>query len=215
MEAQQAQDDAIEAVAAAHAAQQAAALEQWKDAVVVTGEGSAAADAAAAAAAADKAILAKLRKERTIAFTDLAAFVRLPVSSAVARVRALEAEGRLTGIADERGRYVYLAPEELDEIAERLKVRGRVTAADAADVFAAVTARSKPAERQDLKKRGGDDEDEDDDEESGAAAAVAAALAAAAAAADAEAHAAAAPRAGSSAGTAEEGMALSKSKKDG
>jgi len=42
----------------------------------------------------------------------------------------LDAEGRLSGIIDERGKYIYLTEEELMKVALFVKQRGRVNILD-------------------------------------------------------------------------------------
>ncbi len=42
-------------------------------------------------------------------------------------LKRLEQEGNLTGVIDERGKYVYISPDEMDAVAKFIKYRGRVS----------------------------------------------------------------------------------------
>ena len=57
---------------------------------------------------------------------ELAADFKLPAKDVIARIRELDQEGRLTGIIDDKGRYVYLSMDELRTLAGLMKSRGRI-----------------------------------------------------------------------------------------
>ena len=64
---------------------------------------------------------------------------------AIERVRALEAEGRLTGVMDDRGKYIYISREEMAAVADFLTRRGRVAIAElAAQVWLQGSCKSLP-----------------------------------------------------------------------
>jgi len=48
------------------------------------------------------------------------------LQDAISRVQALEEEGRITGIMDDRGKFIYISPEEMLAMADFVKSRGRV-----------------------------------------------------------------------------------------
>lgn len=48
----------------------------------------------------------------------------------IARIHAMEAAGRLTGVLDDRGKFLSIEPAELDAVARWINRRGRVTIAD-------------------------------------------------------------------------------------
>lgn len=47
--------------------------------------------------------------------------------------QALEASGQLTGLLDDRGKYIYVSPEEMEAVAAFIKQRGRISIAELAD----------------------------------------------------------------------------------
>ena len=63
---------------------------------------------------------------------ELGAEFSLRTADVLARIHALEAEGRLTGIVDDRGKYICISDAELDAIAEFVRQRGRVSQAEVA-----------------------------------------------------------------------------------
>lgn len=48
----------------------------------------------------------------------------------VTRIDDLEREGSLTGITDDRGKYIHITPEEFKAVASYIESSGRVTRAD-------------------------------------------------------------------------------------
>ena len=55
-----------------------------------------------------------------------------PPQDAIARVQALQETGELTGVADDRGKFIYISQEELEAVAKFVKQRGRVSIAELA-----------------------------------------------------------------------------------
>ena len=48
------------------------------------------------------------------------------------RVNGLEAMGRLTGVMDERGKYIYISLEEMQAVAQYITNKGRVAISELA-----------------------------------------------------------------------------------
>merc|ERR1712137_533703 len=70
----------------------------------------------------------KLRK--VVNLEDLAAEFRMKTSAAIDRLEQLEKMGRLSGIFDDRGKYIFVTAEEMTEVAAWLKSKGRINRAD-------------------------------------------------------------------------------------
>ena len=49
------------------------------------------------------------------------------------RVKSLLEEGRLTGVLDDRGKFIYITMEEYDAVARFIRQRGRVSISDLAE----------------------------------------------------------------------------------
>jgi hypothetical protein len=48
------------------------------------------------------------------------------LQDAISRVQTLEEEGRITGVMDDRGKFIYISREEMAAVADYVKSRGRV-----------------------------------------------------------------------------------------
>ncbi|XP_057293012.1 DDRGK domain-containing protein 1-like isoform X2 [Hydractinia symbiolongicarpus] len=70
---------------------------------------------------------------KVILLEDLAAHFNLKTQEAIERLENLQEMGRLTGVMDDRGKFIYISEEELNNIAKFIKQRGRVSIADLAE----------------------------------------------------------------------------------
>ena len=68
-----------------------------------------------------------VKTEKIVTIEDLAARFKLRVQDAIDRLQKLISDGSLTGVVDERGKFVYVSREELDAVADFIKQRGRVS----------------------------------------------------------------------------------------
>lgn len=50
----------------------------------------------------------------------------------IQRVQDLQTEGRLTGVIDDRGKFIYITLEELESVARYIRQNGRVSISDLA-----------------------------------------------------------------------------------
>ena len=63
---------------------------------------------------------------------ELAAEFGLRTADAVSRVQALESMGRITGVMDDRGKFIHISEQEMAKVAEHINARGRIAIADLA-----------------------------------------------------------------------------------
>lgn len=63
---------------------------------------------------------------------QLATEFRLRSAEVVDRIQALEAQGALTGVMDERGKFIHIAVDEMRAVADFIRGRGRVAIAELA-----------------------------------------------------------------------------------
>jgi hypothetical protein len=49
------------------------------------------------------------------------------------RVKSLQEEGRITGVIDDRGKFIYITMDELMAVAKFIKQRGRVSISELAE----------------------------------------------------------------------------------
>lgn len=70
----------------------------------------------------------KVRK--VVHLEDLAAHFQMRTASAIERLKQLEKLERLSGIFDDRGKYIHITPEEMKGVADWLRKQGRVGRGD-------------------------------------------------------------------------------------
>lgn len=69
---------------------------------------------------------------KVVMLEDLAAHFHLKTQDAIDRVTKLQEEGLLTGVIDDRGKFIYISQEELEAVAKFIKQQGRVSISDLA-----------------------------------------------------------------------------------
>eukprot|EP00047_Mylnosiga_fluctuans_P005481 m.240751 g.240751 ORF g.240751 m.240751 type:complete len:284 (+) comp13722_c0_seq1:14-865(+) len=84
-----------------------------------------------------------IKTKKVVLLEDLAAHFGLKTKDAISRLRALEEMGQLTGFLDDRGKYVFVTPEELQAVAKWVRQRGRVSIADLAENSASLVRLSE------------------------------------------------------------------------
>lgn len=104
---------------------------KWKGSIEVEAEGSAKAELEE-----KKAKLVHfadhVKREKVVLLEDLAITFSLQTQEVIDELTKAEDERRLTGVIDERGKYIYISPEEMDSVAKFIKYRGRVSIRDIA-----------------------------------------------------------------------------------
>ncbi|NXM65266.1 DDRGK protein, partial [Serilophus lunatus] len=73
-----------------------------------------------------------VKKTKVIQLEDLASHLGLRTQDAISRIQDLMADGTLTGVIDDRGKFIYITPEELAAVAQYIKQRGRVSISELA-----------------------------------------------------------------------------------
>ncbi|CAE7727366.1 unnamed protein product [Symbiodinium sp. CCMP2456] len=103
-------------------------LDKWKEMFAVEYEGED--DAATAGESALEQFIEYVKLRKVVNLEDLAAEFRMRTVTAIHRLEELEKMGRLSGIFDDRGKYIYITAEEMGEVAAWLKRKGRVNRAE-------------------------------------------------------------------------------------
>ncbi|KAM1150045.1 hypothetical protein ACFX2B_030266 [Malus domestica] len=68
-----------------------------------------------------------IKKHKCIPLEDLAAESTLRTQECINRITNLESMGRLSGVMDDRGKYIYISQEEMQAVADYIKRQGRVS----------------------------------------------------------------------------------------
>ena len=71
-----------------------------------------------------------IREQKVVLMEDLASHFSLRTQEAIQRVQDLQAMGRLTGVIDDRGKFIHISVEEMQEVAKFIRLHGRVSIAD-------------------------------------------------------------------------------------
>eukprot|EP01137_Pigoraptor_chileana_P000655 Opistho-2@37151 len=74
-----------------------------------------------------------VKNKKVVLLEDLAAHFKLRTQDAINRLRALEDMGRITGVTDDRGKFIHVSMEELEAVAKYIRQNGRVAISDIAD----------------------------------------------------------------------------------
>ncbi|GFO07808.1 Ddrgk domain-containing protein 1 [Plakobranchus ocellatus] len=73
-----------------------------------------------------------IKETKVVMLEDLAGHFKLKTQDVIQRVQDLQAEGRLTGVIDDRGKFIYITMEELEAVARYIRQNGRVSISDLA-----------------------------------------------------------------------------------
>ncbi|KAL5724754.1 hypothetical protein ACHQM5_007974 [Ranunculus cassubicifolius] len=68
-----------------------------------------------------------IKKHKCVPLEELAAEFKLRTQDCINRINSLESMGRLSGVMDDRGKYIYISKEEMIAVAEYIKRQGRVS----------------------------------------------------------------------------------------
>lgn len=73
-----------------------------------------------------------LQRRKIVSLEELAAEFGMRTSDAITKVQALEKDGRITGVMDDRGKYIFISREEMKAVAEFIRSRGRIAISELA-----------------------------------------------------------------------------------
>lgn len=73
-----------------------------------------------------------IKETKVVMLEDLAAHFHLKTQEAIDRVTRLQEDGLLTGVIDDRGKFIYISQEELEAVAKYIRQQGRVSIFDLA-----------------------------------------------------------------------------------
>ncbi|OAD52076.1 DDRGK domain-containing protein 1 [Eufriesea mexicana] len=80
-----------------------------------------------------EAFLDYIKGNKVVILEDLAAHFGLKTSSAIERIQELQANGNLSGVIDDRGKFIYISQKELEAVAKFIKQRGRISITELAE----------------------------------------------------------------------------------
>lgn len=107
---------------------ESAIYDQWKDQFTVAEEGEEMADFDSEDLINDFINYIKIRK--VVSLEDLSGVFKINPNDIVDRLNLLEEQGKITGIVDDRGKYIYLTEKEVGAIEKIFMQRGRISKTD-------------------------------------------------------------------------------------
>lgn len=74
-----------------------------------------------------------IKTQKVCVLEDLAAHFKLKTQAVIDRIKDLQNDNILTGVIDDRGKFIYISQEEMEAVVKFIKQRGRVSIADIRD----------------------------------------------------------------------------------
>ncbi|GMF45944.1 unnamed protein product [Phytophthora fragariaefolia] len=105
-------------------------FEQWKDMFTVEEQGTKLAEDNEESQMLLQKFVDYIKSHKVVLLEDLASEFNLSTQEAIDRVESLQALNRLTGIVDDRGKFIYITEEEMDKVAKFIQRRGRLSFAE-------------------------------------------------------------------------------------
>jgi hypothetical protein len=79
-----------------------------------------------------KKFIAYIQETKVVLLEDLAAHFKMKTQDAIDRVKIMQESGDLTGVIDDRGKFIFISREELESVARFIRQQGRVSITDLA-----------------------------------------------------------------------------------
>jgi hypothetical protein len=122
------EDEMIQRIKNEQAKREQMEFDKWKGGFAVAEEGEETEDVDTEDMINEFVNYIKLRK--VVALEDLAGQFKINPNEIVERLKFLEQQGRICGIVDDRGKYIYLTEKEIVAIEKIFMVRGRISKSD-------------------------------------------------------------------------------------
>lgn len=74
-----------------------------------------------------------IKEQKVVLIEDLAAHFKLKTQAAIDRIKDLQKDNILSGVIDDRGKYIYVSQEEMEAVAKFIRQRGRVSIQELAE----------------------------------------------------------------------------------
>ncbi|GLD91869.1 hypothetical protein PINS_up000402 [Pythium insidiosum] len=101
-------------------------FDQWKSMFSVEEQGAKADEESEESQMLLQQFVDHIKTRKVVVLEDLGAAFNLPTQDAIQRVEALQQANRITGIIDDRGKFIYITEEEMDSVAKFISRKGRL-----------------------------------------------------------------------------------------
>ncbi len=105
---------------------------KWMGMISLEQEGEEVAEAEQAEQGLLESFVSYIMERKMVPLEEVAVEFKLRTTDVIDRIQSLEAMGRLSGVMDERGKYIYISEEEMNAVAGFIRTQGRVAIAELA-----------------------------------------------------------------------------------
>lgn len=74
-----------------------------------------------------------IKTNKVVVIEDLASQFKLKTQAAIDRIKDLQNDGILSGVIDDRGKFIYVSVQEMEAVAKFIRQRGRVSITELAE----------------------------------------------------------------------------------
>ncbi|KAK3861090.1 hypothetical protein Pcinc_032908 [Petrolisthes cinctipes] len=89
-----------------------------------------------------------IKAEKVVVLEELAAKFKIKTQDAIKRVTTLQEDGTLSGVIDDRGKFIYISRKELESVAKFIRQRGRVSIYELVEASASLITLTPDRETQ-------------------------------------------------------------------
>lgn len=80
-----------------------------------------------------QSFITHIQDNKVVLLEDLASHFKLKIQAVIDRITDLQESGALTGVIDDQGKFIYISDDELVQIGEFIRNRGRVSISELAE----------------------------------------------------------------------------------
>lgn len=74
-----------------------------------------------------KRFIDHIKEKKVVVLEELATEFKLKTQAVIDRITDLQADGTITGVIDDQGKFIYISVQELQDVSEFIRQRGRVS----------------------------------------------------------------------------------------
>lgn len=74
-----------------------------------------------------------IKENKVVVIEDVAAQFKLKTQATIDRIRDLQQDDIISGVIDDRGKFIYISPDELKSVAKFIRQRGRISITELAE----------------------------------------------------------------------------------
>ncbi|EFC38074.1 predicted protein [Naegleria gruberi] len=71
-----------------------------------------------------------IKDHKVVVLEDLASEFKIKTEHCINRIKSLEEEGKITGLLDDRGKFIYISKEEIEKVKQFILQEGRISISD-------------------------------------------------------------------------------------